>query len=490
MFFSKRHVSFYTAAAVRHGEPISMLNAVEPADERSSSTTRSKQTFRQRILHAAGWSMLGYGLSQLLRIASNLILTRLLVPEMFGVMAIATMIQVAVAMLSDLGLRQAAIRSPMGENQVYLDTTWTLQFIHACFIWLTCVAIAVAFEWGRLAGWFPAGSVYVSPELPWIIASTSFATVLLGLQSTKIISAYRRIELAHLTFVEIATQLVSLAVAVGLALYTRSIWSFVVSTLVSSIVFTILSHVYLKGGRNRFRLNREAISDLVGFGRWIMLSSMFTVLAANGDRILLAGWVSPVTLGIYVLAFNLVAILEGAGNRLFSSVAMPALSNVFNEYPDRLRDTYYKFRLPFDAVFVGSAGAVYAGSKMIIETLYDERYVDATHMVEVFSFGLLVSRYGIASSVFLATGEPRYQTLLNFIKSLSIFSIVPLSYYFFGFEGALWAISLHALPTLPVIFFLNAHHRLNKPMFEALILLAWPLGYAAATIVTEIVHSM
>jgi O-antigen/teichoic acid export membrane protein len=488
MFFSKRHMGFSTAAATRHGESLSVLSVAGSAGERSDGSPRPKQTFRQRILHAAGWSMLGYGLSQLLRIASNLILTRLLVPEMFGVMAIATMVQVAVAMLSDLGLRQAAIRSPMGESQAYLDTTWTLQFIHACFIWLTCVAIAIAIERGRLAGWFPAGSVYVSLELPWIIASTSFSTVLLGLQSTKIISAYRHIELAHLTFIEIATQLVSLTVAVGLALYTRSIWSFVVSTLVSSIVFTILSHAYLTGSRNRFHLNREAIYDLVGFGRWIMLSSIFTVLAANGDRLLLAGWVSPVTLGIYVLAFNLVAMLEGAGNRLFSSVAMPALSKVFNEYPDRLRVTYYKFRLPFDAVFVGSAGAVYAGSKIIIETLYDVRYVDATHMIEVFSFGLLVSRYGIASSVFLATGEPRYQTLLNFIKSLSIFTIVPLSYYLFGFEGALWAISLHALPTLPVILFMNARHCLNNPMFEALILLAWPVGYAAAKIATEIVH--
>jgi hypothetical protein len=43
---------------------------------------------------------------------------------------------------------------------------------------------------------------------------------------------------------------------------------------------------------------------------------------------------------------------------------------------------------------------------------------------------------------------------------------------------------------VPVIFFLNARHRLNNPMFELLSLLAWPLGYGAATIVTEIVHHL
>lgn len=490
MFFSKRHPSFSTASAAPHGKSLSVLNPVVPARELGDSPPRPKQSFRQRILHAAGWSMLGYLSSQILRIASNLVLTRLLVPEMFGVMAIATMVQVAVTMLSDLGLRPAAIQSSMGESQDYLDTAWTLQVIHGCLIWLTCVAIAFGIEGARQWGWFPAGSVYASPGLLWIIVSTSFATVIMGLQSTKIISAYRRIELARVTLIEVVTQIISVTVAVGLAWYTRSIWSFVVATLVSSTISTILSHAYLKGAQNAFHLQREAVYDLIRFGRWVMLSSIFSVLAANGDRLLLASWIGPVTLGIYVLAFNLIAMLEGAGNRLFYTVAMPALSKVFNEDRDRLRDTYYKLRLPFDAIFVGAAGAVYGGGKLIIETLYDARYVGATSMIEVLSFSLLITRYGVISSVYLAIGEPRSLSLLNFIRTLSIFAIVPLSYYFFGFEGALWAIALHALPTLPVIFYLNARHRLNNPVFELLVLLAWPLGYGAAAIVTAIVHHL
>jgi O-antigen/teichoic acid export membrane protein len=490
MFFSKRYRTLAGLSAGSLQNSGHMLDAPEQPREHSDGSPKPKSTFRQRILNAAGWSMLGYILTQVLRIASNLILTRLLVPEMFGVMAVATLVQVAVTMLSDLGLRPAAIQSAMGESQTYLDTAWTLQAIHGCLVWLACVLIAFGMEGARLAGWFPISSVYAAPELPWIIISTSFAMVIMGLQSTKVILAYRRIDLARLTSIEIVNQLVSLAVAVALAYYTRSIWAFVASTLASSAVFTILSHTYLQGGRNRFHFNHEAAYDLVRFGRWVMLSSIFSVLAANGDRLLLASWVSPVTLGIYVLAFSLVAMFDGAGNRLFYTVAMPALSKMFNEDRNRLRDTYYKFRLIFDAIFVSAAGAIYAGGRTIIETLYDARYFDATHIIEVFSFSLLVSRYTIVSSVFLATGEPRNLSLLNLIRTLSIFSTVPLSHYFFGFEGAVWAIALHALPTLPVIFFLNARHHLNNPLFELLILLAWPLGFGAATIATEIIDHL
>ena len=51
-----------------------------------------------RIVNAGVWSMGSHGVSQVLRLASNLIMTRLLVPEMFGVMVIANMIIVGLSL--------------------------------------------------------------------------------------------------------------------------------------------------------------------------------------------------------------------------------------------------------------------------------------------------------------------------------------------------------------------------------------------------------
>jgi O-antigen/teichoic acid export membrane protein len=450
----------------------------------AAAATRPEQKggFRGLIMRAAGWSMGGYIIVQVLRIASSLILTRLLVPEMFGIMAVATMVQVSVAMLSDLGLRPAAVQSRLGDRQPYLDTAWTLQLIHGCSIWLVCVVVAICIGLGAQRGWFPAGSVYTVPELPAVIIATCFTTVIMGLQSTKVISAYRHLDLGRITLMDIAVQVISLSVAVFFAWLTGSIWSFVISTLVASAVFTALSHLWLPGPNNRLHWDRESVRDLIRFGRWIMLSSILTVIAANGDRILLAGWTSPVMLGLYILAFNLISMLEGAGSRLFSSVAMPALSKVARERPEQLRSVFLKVRLPFDLVFVGSAGAVYAAGKVIIALLYDDRYLDATPIIEILSFSLLVSRYGVISAVYLAIDEPRSQSALNFIRAVSIFISVPLAYQLFGFTGALWAISLHSLPIIPAVFYFNRRRGLNHPLYEVAVLLAWPAGYLAGTI--------
>ena len=69
-------------------------------------------SFRERVLRAGSWSVLAHMLSNVLRLGSSLVMTRLLVPEMFGVMAIATVVTIVVSLLTDVGLRQVIIHSP------------------------------------------------------------------------------------------------------------------------------------------------------------------------------------------------------------------------------------------------------------------------------------------------------------------------------------------------------------------------------------------
>jgi O-antigen/teichoic acid export membrane protein len=439
--------------------------------------------FRTVILQAAGWSMGGYVASQFLRIFGNLILTRLLVPEMFGLMAVATMVQIIIFMLSDIGLRQAVVQSARGDSRDFLDTAWTLQAIRGFLIWLVCIAVALGFALASHLGALAGGSVYTSPELTPVIIIVAFTSVISGFQSTNLITRARHLDLGRVTAIETFSQVLGLVVAILLAWLTRSIWSLVASALVSSIALTVLSHTHLAGSANRFRLESKATGELLRFGRWVMLSSTFSVLASNGDRILLAAWISQAALGLYVLAYSLVAILEGAGGRLFTSVASPTLSRVAREQPETLRSVYYKFRIPFDMFFVGGAGLLYASGEAIIGVLYDARYAGAATVLQILSCGLLVSRFTVFSLIYLALNEPRYLSLLNIAKAVCLFTIVPLCYWLFDFEGALWAIALHALPTVPVIVYFNEKFRLNSLLFEIAIMLLWPVGYGLGRVV-------
>lgn len=450
----------------------------------------SRFTLRERILRAAGWSMAAYVAGYGLRLVSSLVMTRLLAPEMFGVMAVATVVLVVTAMLCDVGLRQAVVQSSRGDDQLFLDTAWSLQIIRGVVISVVCCIGAFGIAWAAEAGHFLPGSVYGDPALPGIIAVMSLTAAILGFQSTKSMSSERHLNQRRLAMVELISQGVALAVAAIAGYLTHSIWSFVISALLAAVVNVALTHLYLPGPPNRLRFDRSSFGELIGFGRWIFVSSLFTVLAANGDRILLAGWTDPAMLGLYVLAFNLVAMIDGAGGRLFWSVGTAAFSKIAQERPEAIRAAYYRSRLPFDVMYVGAAGLLYGGGEAIVQLLYDERYAEAGRILQILSFGLLLSRFGLTSALFLGLGRPQYLGLISGVKTLSLFLAVPAAYYFLGFEGALWAIALHGVVVVPVIFLLKWRYGLNRVGYEAAAVLFWPAGYLIGRLGTHALHGL
>ena len=93
-----------------------------------------KKSLRQRVINAGSWALGGYAIGQILRLASNLILARLLFPEAFGIMAIAAAIHVGVVMLTDVGIGQSIIVHQDGGDELFLDTAWILQIIKGVLI--------------------------------------------------------------------------------------------------------------------------------------------------------------------------------------------------------------------------------------------------------------------------------------------------------------------------------------------------------------------
>jgi len=93
----------------------------------------ARETLTARILRSGSLTIVGNLASQALRFGSNLVLTRLLFPEAFGLMAIAQAILTAARLFSDVGLMQGAVRSARGHEQRYLDTIYSDEWVEEHF---------------------------------------------------------------------------------------------------------------------------------------------------------------------------------------------------------------------------------------------------------------------------------------------------------------------------------------------------------------------
>jgi len=447
-------------------------------------------SLKQRILRAGGWTIAGYGANQAIRLGSNLVMTRLLVPEMFGVMAIATIVTAILGMMSDIGLHQNIVQSRRGDDPAFLDTAWVVQIIRGIFLWLAALLVSAGLYASNLAGLIPPSSVYASPILPLVIAVGSFSAVISGFQTTGVAKAHRKFEQKRLIQMELMGQLVGLTFMIAVGVATRSIWALVGGGLVASVTVVALGHGWLKQHQNRFQWEQSALRELIGFGKWIFISSTFSVLAVHGDRLLLGGYVDAGVLGMYAIAALILGAIEGALGRLFTAVSLPALSEVARSDPARLKEIYYRLRVPGDLVLMFAGGLLFATGQRVIDLLYDPRYAAAGGMLEVLALSFVAARFNVSYHIYLAVGKPLYLAAINISRCVSLFTVVPLSYAAGGTPAAIWGIALCQLAMVPFVLGFNARLGLLDVRRELLVMVALPVGVASGYALLRFVGSL
>jgi O-antigen/teichoic acid export membrane protein len=435
-------------------------------------------SLKQRALRAGSWTALGFGLSQGLRLVSTLVMTRILAPEMFGVMTIATMVGVIIALLTDLGIKQNIIQSAQGNQTEFLNTAWTLQVLRGFALWAVAILASLALHLAGSRGLLPPDTVYGAPVLPWLIAATGFNAVITGLQSTNMAVAERRLEQRQLMLMELMSQATAIACMVAVGMATRSVWALVVGGWASALVTVVLSHVWLPGPRNRLGWDERSLKEIVSFGKWVFVSSFIGVFALNADRIVLGGLVPAGVLGQYAIASTIVGAMHGIFTKLYGTVAMPAMSETVRADRQALRTVFYRLRTPSDVALFLSAGLLAGCGSLLIDLLYDHRYQDAGWMVQILAFSLLWTRHSASQLLYLALALPKQVAIINATRFVAVFLALPAGYYLGGMKGALWGLSLHQAVIAILVFRFNSVLRINDFRREFGVLLALPVGYA------------
>jgi O-antigen/teichoic acid export membrane protein len=445
--------------------PASSLLARDPLD-----------ALRARVLRAGGWTVAGFALGQAIRFGANLVMTRLLVPEMFGVMAIAMMVMYGLALFSDLGLRQSIVQNRRGREAAFLDTAWTIQIARGFLIWGAAVFIGIGFVVARSL--LPTGSVYADPSLPAVIVVLSLSAVIAGFESTKLHEASRTLSLARATQIELASQLVGLACMLGWALADRSIWALVAGALAAAAARTLLSHAWLPGEPNRWRWESAAAREILAVGKWIFAASALGFLVNSADRLILGALVTSAVLGVYAIAFLLFGAVEQVLVKIVGDVSFPALSEVARERPAALRSAYYRFHLAVGLPACFAAGLLVAAAEPLVALLYDARYAEAGWMLQILAVALVTLPFRVATQCFIVLGEPQRMSAICAIRLVALCAAVPLGWQFFGLAGALWAIVLGHFSTLPTTLAFIARHGLFDARKELGLLPAFLAGLA------------
>lgn len=424
---------------------MSQAQATE-ADEAGSS-----RPIKQRIVSAGIWSLVGHGFSLTIRFASNLLLTRLLAPDMFGVMAIAMIIITGLGMFSDVGLDQSIIRSTRGHDVRFLNTVWVIQIFRSILIWLFVVVAVLLLMLLTQHDLVSASSVYGNPSLRPVLLVLSVTALISGLSSTKIATSGRSLFVRNVVQMEVGSQAAGLCGVIAWLFFDRSVWALVFGAIVTSATRTLMSHLWLPGQANRWHWDRSAASEIFSFGKWIFLTSIAGFLLGNSDRLILGGLIDARTLGVYSIAVTIFALLEQILTRVIASAVFPALSEFARNRRSELKKAYSKFYMTIALAAYFCFGVLVLSSKTVIGVLYDARYSDAGWMLGVLSIGLLATPLQVSIQCFIALGAPQIHFRVLAVRLFGLLLSLPLGFQLFGLEGALVAIAANQLLALPIV---------------------------------------
>lgn len=450
-------------------------------------------SLKRRVLSAGAWSIVGYGLNLALRLGTNLLMTRLLVPDMFATMAIAIIVMSGLAMFSDLGLRQSIVQSKRGNDPAFLNTAWAIQIFRGVLLWFLALGVSMLLVQANIRGLVPKDSVYADPNLPYVIAVLSFGAVIAGFGSTKTAEASRNLALGRLMLIDLISQIAALVCMFGWIWFDRSIWGLVAGSICSSVTLTLLSHIWLPGTANRWQWDPSAFHDIFHFGKWIFISSILSFLAANGDRLLLGSLVDITLLGIYVIAFQIFSSIEQVLAGIIAGVSFPALSEIARERPAALKAGYYRIHMPVALVAYTCAGILMISGHSLIQLLYDHRYAQAGWMLQVLAAALLTAPFQIAIQCFVALGMPQVLSRVLALRLAVLAGAMIGGYHLFGVLGALGGLVASHLLCLPLIILHCVRHGLfdlrRELLFLPMVLVGMIVGWVLTFFVGQFTGS-
>lgn len=435
-------------------------------------------SLKKRILRAGAWSLSGYALSQIVRFGSSLIMTRMLIPEMFGIMAIVNLLMVSLALLSDLGLRQNIVQSRRGDDPLFLNTAWTVQIVRGALLGAVALLLAGLLHLAQHIGLTDPAKAYGNPLLPLVIAWVAASPLITGFQSIRVATAVRHLQQKEVVCVELVGQVVGFLVMIAWVRIFPSIWALVAGNLATALASSLVSHVLLPGSAQRPAWDKAVLAELLGFGRWVLLSSAIGVLAVSADRLFLGAVVDAHLLGLYAIGQLIVGALENGIARLFVTVSLPVLSDAARRDRAELRRLYNKLLAPFDLFLFFAAGVLFTSGESLVSLLYDARYAQAGGILAVLALSLPGLRFGMAHQLYLALGLPHLVTLINAVRLAALALLLPTAFWLFGFTGAVWTIALHNLLTAPLVLYINRRLGIGGLGCELRTLSRLPLGLA------------
>jgi lipopolysaccharide exporter len=406
-----------------------------------------KRGLAEEAGNALFWKTLLQGGTHLIYLLRLLILARLLVPEDFGLLAIA-MTGIGFSLrLTDLGMQPALVQRPTLTDQYY-NTAWTVGMLRAVII-----GAGVFFTAPLVA------ALFAEPSAVDIIRVLALLPALDALSSIRIAELIRKLHFRSLGIAKLVEALANTIISIALA-PTFGVWALVIGTLIGPLGYAIVSYI-LAPHRPRFSLDQGAARSLIRYGQWIFVTGLMTVTGGALLRLIISRQMGTAELGIYFLAAKLAFLPNEIASEVVGAVSFPVYARVQSNISQATRT----FRAIFTSMFLVLTPVftlMFFLAPSIVTYVLGSQWEGAELLIRLLALTGLIGLVGDAAVPALkGLGQPHKYALIEGGQSLFLVVFAWIFINQFGLIGAGYAWGAATVPTfLFSIVFLRQSLRL------------------------------
>jgi len=353
----------------------------------------SSHEIGKKVASNAAWNYLSFGLSKALNLITVSILAHLLTPELFGLVALATLAIDYISILNDFGLGAALV-----QRRENIDEASNIAFTFNLLIGILLTSLIVLIS-PYVAVFFHEPSL--TPILRWL--GLGFTINALG--SVHTARLQRDLRFGKKLIPELGNTLIKGGLSIGLAIMGYSAWSLVYGQLAGMSISALLLWIVVPW-RPRLLIRSPISGQLFKYGFSVMMDRAFTVFADSFDYLLIGRFFNTAALGIYTLAYRLPDLLILNTLSVLAAVFFPAFSSIQNQQ-DVLRKSFLSTTRYVQLLVTPLCLGIFVAADPIIRLIFGEQWLQSISIMQVLSLYTLALSVGFhVGDIYKAVGRP------------------------------------------------------------------------------------
>jgi PST family polysaccharide transporter len=359
----------------------------------------------EKAVHSLKWSVLTEVVSRTASPIILVVLARLLAPDVFGVVATATIAISFSQMLWDAGLSKALIQIETARDEAANVVFWT----NACLGVLTYVCLFLLAP--AIAGFFK------SPDSGPVLRILGLQIIIASLSSVQQALFVRGLAFRGLFWIKLLTSFVPGLFSIPMALFGLGVWALVSGTIAGQFLNLLLLWHY-SSWRPKFSYNFPVAKQILRFGFWVLAEALGGWLLMWSDALIVGRYFGVHDLGVYRTGIMVTTIIYSLMLNSFLPILYPSFSRLQNDLSALTRNFHRVARMVMALAFPMGIGLLLLGQD-IAGALFGNKWAGLGFVVSI--IGLkegLTWAVGINAETYRAIGRPDVNTKLMLLQVL------------------------------------------------------------------------